>query len=1235
MATPGVIPPLSGQSNTTLRAKGGRLDVRRYTRRVVSNRTLPARPTDLLAYPEDETRATLGQIATVQFSVEDLVAQTRATAPEQFKNAISKVAITIGEIDTPAEGLMKWSTLPLTNVESQLSTNANLGLTESQITINREQYGYNVIAKPTHQRWWEFVLDDLKSPLVVFLLIGCSVSLAFHDWTEAGAILILIVLNSLSSAALQSSASARLQALANLNTPTCEVIRSGKRVAIEASDLVVGDVVVLTSGMAVPADIRLTDCQDLTTNESLLTGESEDIEKVVVLPSVTSEEVLDELASFPANICYQSTLITNGSGKGICIAVGMDTQLGKIAESLVTGHAAQGSKRTPLEVALSKLGGVIGICVVVILTVIILAAWFTGYTNPTQPERSRVVTIVALAVGFAVSAMPESLPTVVTSCFAMGCETLRRQNAQVRRLPAVETLGCTSVICTDKTGTLTQAKMVAEGLVLLLNHHIVRMGFYPLEGFSPLGGIVLEEDLKDEKHLPKLARRLKRESLPERFLSRKDSKDFDSTTGVMDPLAFIRRTQTPLKREMSIEAFVNNIANFSNPKELSPEGKAVRFAMLIAKLCTLHTQVDYDAEKKDYVARGNATDAALVVGAAKARWSDLTGHVNPFAFCQIDEQVSVPFNSKRKIQYSIFQPTQSLNIELGPQVAAIGAVKGAPERVLSLSSSSIRGTNGRGPLSIDVMTPSDREQVMQQNVYDSGRAMRVLALAVCLLNSHTLAALLRCDDSDERLEILLQQPLIFIGLVSNLDPPKPLIKQALKECNSAQVRVVVITGDQVSTALGVANILELPDAQATLCTELTRLETEDADQYKARVEAITAKYNIFCRARPEDKLCIVESLQRHGHVVAMTGDGVNDAPALHTADIGVAMGVTGTDVAKGAADLILLDDNFATIVTAIREGRRIFANCQKFISYLIGTDFGEVAYLTIAILTHLVLPLDALQVLYVNLICDAPPAISLAKEPAEDNVMQKHPRDRGQSILTREYWLYAIIPHVISVTIIVITATLVFTYWNTGVWTSKAISNQCLESDDVRYYCQTSQYLIHTGWVTSIDHYDGDELKQYYGIIPGRHTQGWLTPQDVGLDSSTFTCAERDALGWCYGPHTETPDDGYVRVNTRAARIVSTMTFTMAAFSEILWPYSLRSWLPFYTVFNRSPWLHIGAALPAVLTLVVPLIPYIRQQLGLHPIDLPRLTISLACAILVNAIDEAIPKAVHAWRHGH
>lgn len=1207
---------------------------RQLTRRVVSNKTLSGNvgplPSDIISYHEGETRQAIGNISTVQYSLEDLVARSRYAAPAEFQKAVSRTAV-----DTGLLGLARISAATVQSIENEFHTNMTKGLASTQVEENRIQFGQNSIKQKRRRSWWRMLIGDLKSPLVVFLILGCVVSLAFQEWAEAIAIILLITLNTISSTILQRSATKALEALSSLTNPTCDVIRDGVRITIESSDIVAGDLVILTAGMSVPADIKLVECHDLMTNESFLTGESEEIMKTVN-PEIAIPT--EDVQSFPRNLCYHSTLVTAGSGKGICFAVGMQSQMGLIAETLLS-ETSEGVKRTPLEIALDRLGGVIGVCVVVILAIIIVTAWLTGYDDPSRPNRSRFVTLVVLAVGFAVSAMPESLPTVVTTCFAMGCRTLNKQNAQVRRLPAVETLGCTSVICTDKTGTLTQAKMVADSLVMCLNGSLLRCRFFPLNGLDPAGGIILESDLVLCPNPDALGERLRRESIRERsFVPNDLAPQTARRAGTRRPSeAFYRR---PLRHTMPPEVIdvTELISDLGNPNNDTVQSRAVRLIMLIARLSTVKTEVKWDPSENQYVARGNPTDAALVVGASKARWSDTYGHHNPFLLYRLQESLSVQFNSTRKIQYTVFAGLDRNHIQtldLGSKTIAFAAVKGAPEIILERCHYSIGNILNTPDFKIYPLADEDKRSIMNQNVEESQRAMRVLAVAICLIDEMLLQALIECETSDARLEQFLLQPLIFMGLISSRDPPKAQVAKALKECQSAQVRVVVITGDQVNTAIGLAKYLELHDAKATTCEALRKDSAADVQLWESEVEEITKEYSIFCRARPEDKLVIVQSLQRQGHVAAMTGDGVNDAPALQTADIGVAMGITGTDVAKGAADLILMDDNFATIVTAIKEGRRVFANCQKFIAYLIGTDFGEVTYLTLAILMGLKLPLDALQVLYVNLICDAPPAISLAREPAEDNVMQKHPRDKLQPILTKEYWLYAIIPHVIHVCAVIIVGTLLFTYWMTGVWTSKGIDSQCLRQGEQRYYCQTSEYRLGTGWITSVDYFSNDRLHQYWGIVPGKYTDRWLTPEELGINKNTLVCSNNNVSkeGWCLSDASKTED--LLRVNVRGSRMASTMTFIMAAFSEILWPYSIRSWLPFYTVFNRSPWLHMGAGLPASLTLIITVIPYIREVMGLHPIGLPQIASALLFALLVNLLDEALAKPAHNWRHSY
>ncbi|OEH74329.1 hypothetical protein cyc_04291 [Cyclospora cayetanensis] len=1163
---------------------------------------------------------------------------------------------------------------------------------------------------------WKIFISQFRSPVVSLLLIAAVASLVMQEWVEGAAILIIVTLNACLATYMENSGmfssrkkaeadsgeaekrlggrigghleggggkqgvqsgrqtlvsgkrhpSTALAKLASMAAPLCCVLRDGEEKQLPAEEVVPGDVVLLRTGNNVAADMRCIEVTELKTNEALLTGrralhlaqlsicllymancapgESEDVTKTVA--------AADGDAPFATNLCFASTIVTNGSGRCLVFATGMETQVGRIATQLKKAGAA--SRLTPLQRGLNRLGGLIGIIAICVLVVIVVVAVLTGYRDPAHPDSDPIFTIVLVAVGFAVSSIPEGLPMVVTICLSLGARDMVKRKANVRKLPAVETLGCCSVICSDKTGTLTEGKMTATHVVTFCRGSILTdadkrtaktLAVYPTKGYDPHGGIFDEALLTQEK----------------------------------------KNTLTALHGQGAFESFgkvLTNYASAATAAETSSLGAptaeaaaAVRArALLLAAFLNSHcTKLEQDVKSKQWTTSGNMSEGALVVLAAKAGIN-----ADCHATHAREASLEVPFNSGRKMAMSVHAlPIKDCfaGIDLhsrGVEYTHVAIVKGAPDRLAPHLGVSLVESGGRCGLAADSpLSAAELEEIGAANAALSSAALRVLTVAFRPLTAEMIEKLRACAGADERLKTVVEEPaksLSVLGLIGSLDPPRAGVRDAVAECHEAGVRVVMITGDQLPTACAIAReigILSDKDdvAQRSVMCAVLHENDDPTLPYKPIevLDPLVDGVRVFARAQPEDKFWLVSSLQRLGHTVAMTGDGVNDAPALKAADIGVAMGIAGTDVAKGAAEMILLDDNFCTIVAAVEEGRKIYGNIQKFVCFLLGTNIGEIIYLTIAIAASMPLPLEALQVLFLNLMSDGCPAVALAKEPPDGNNMSVPPRNRKQPIMTRDWWLFGNVPHTIFEAACVLFSLAMGLYLCTGSVLLKDLTNQCervtvIDSNGaestLRYFCAAHEYRVtrdYTGWVTNIDFFDpiGKKTMQVLGAAKGKVVDirasspellDWI---QLAMKNGCPDNLIRDQRGWCRPPdrtlwngnNDAVPlgliGHNYYDVGSRGARMGRTCSFISAVWCEMLRAYTVRTWEWFFTVFNRNPWMHLACSMSASLTSLLTIVPGITAVFSTAPLPWWLYLFAIGCGFLNLLLDEIIPKPLY------
>ncbi len=794
---------------------------------------------------------------------------------------------------------MEFEQSSIEDVVDNLKTDCEKGLNSLEAEVRLQEYGSNELKAKKKKSWIRIFLGELNNPMIYVLFAAIAVTLGVSiydtvntlksglpfqfletgDWPDVIIILVVILLNATIGTIQEIKAETSLEALQKMSSPETTVIRDGVRQKVKSSLLVPGDLVVLEEGDTVGADLRLIESVNLKINEASLTGESVPAEKDCSVVFSNSVGLGDR-----TNCAYMSTTVSYGRGQGIVIHTGMNTEIGKIASVIDETNAEQ----TPLQKVLARLSKTLGLLTlgIVLAVLIVNIIWISIDRKGTDLEA--YIEAILTAISLAVAAIPEGLPAVVTIVLSIGVQKMVKANTVVRKLPSVETLGAVRIVCSDKTGTLTQNQMTV------------------------------------------------------------------------------------------VEAYVNH--TFIEEKDFSTNKDTLGFLATGLSLCSNATV--------DEGIYGDPTEIALV----------LFANVLDLHKSNLEEQTprksELPFDSVRKMMSTMHQTEKE----------SIIYTKGALDSILS------RTTRIRKGSEVVPITQEDIDQIIEANHSFSNKALRVLALAY--------------KDGDE----ILEEDLIFVGLVAMIDPPRPEAKPAVEQFKTAGITTVMITGDHKDTAFAVAKQLGICESieECHIGAEVDALSFEELKEV-----CKTAK--VFARVSPQNKVDIVKAFQSLGNIVSMTGDGVNDAPSLKTADIGIAMGITGTDVAKSAADMVLTDDNFASIEKAVEEGRGIYANIRKAVFFLLGSNIAEVFALFLLICIGLPTPLIAIHLLWVNLVTDSLPAIALGMQPKDKDIMSNPPRDAKESIFARGG---------LALTVgygVVITLAVVFAYFACG-WLNGAYS---------------------------------------------------------------------------------------------------------------------------------------------------------------------------------------------------
>ena len=764
---------------------------------------------------------------------------------------------------------MDWYKLSKDELLSQLETDPEKGLTNEEVRARLEKYGHNELQEEEGKSFLTKLKEQFADFLILILIGAALVSFFVGERTDAVVILAIVVINALLGIYQEGKAEKALEALKQMASPTAKVIRNGHIEVVPSKRLVPGDIVILEAGDIVASDLRLLESSNLQIEEASLTGESVPVDK-------DSDFITQEDVSLGDrhNMAYMSTIATYGRAKGVVVETGHGTEIGKIA----TAIQSYDDEATPLQNQLNQLGKFLGITTIFICIMVFVVGLFQG---------REVLEMFMVAISLAVAAIPEGLPAIVTIVLSLGMNKMVKRNAIVKKLLAVETLGSTTVICSDKTGTLTQNEMTAVKVYA-------------------------------------------------------DGKIFDVSGGGYEPVGEFKENGQTVD--------LHSIGDLET----------------LLSIGVLANDASLDKDAEGYKIIGDPTEGALVTLAAKANL--LKDELNT-SYPRIEE---IPFDSARKMMSTIHE-----NYIPGKLVSF---TKGAPDIVIDRCSHISMGGK------VIPFTDELKEEVIKINSMFSRDALRVLASAYKEYSE------LPSDISPDTIET----GMTFVGLTGMIDPPRPEAKEAIKLCKKAGIDTIMITGDYKETAFAIAKDLGMAEHedQAMMGAELDKLSDEE-------LREVVKNIKVFARVSPDHKVRIVSALKANGEITAMTGDGVNDALALKKADIGVSMGITGTDVAKNTAELILTDDNFASIVSAVEEGRIIYDNIKKFVFFLLSCNIGEIIIVFVSILMNLPVPFIPIQLLWLNLVTDSFPALALGVESGDPDIMDRQPRDPKASILDR------------------------------------------------------------------------------------------------------------------------------------------------------------------------------------------------------------------------------------------
>ena len=961
-------------------------------------------------------------------------------------------------------------------VLSDLRVDQALGLEAAEVQARQENFGKNALPTDEGVNWAQLILGQFTDIMVIILIVAAFISALLGEATDVIVILAIVALNAMLGIYQEYQAEQALAALSRLQVPQVRVRRGGRIYEISAEELVPGDIVLIGEGDRIPADGRLIESINLQVEEAALTGESIPVEKHTHALEASETIALGDRL----NMAYMGTTVNYGRGEMVVINTGLRTEIGNIATMLMQVEAGT----TPLQRRLNHLGRILATAALIVVAIVfIVGFWAQGI----PAER-----MFLIAISLAVAAVPEGLPALVTIGLSLGANRMVKRNVLIRRLPAVETLGSVTVVCSDKTGTLTKNEMTATTLVLPRQDDIKIEG----SGYLPVGRLL------------------------------------------------VQRGQDPAKP--------------GEPLDVQSDRAARRMLKAMALSTNVYLETVEGVDQAKVV--GDSTEAALLVAAQKV------GYTREDLERELPRVAELPFSSERKAMTTAHEVLGEGARRLFPDTQYIAITKGAPDRLIEWSASE------QTPDDLVEIDESGRREWQQRVDAMANDGLRVLGIAWRPLAMRP-----------QNITPDIERGLSLIGLIGILDPARPEAKIAVRRAREAGIRTIMITGDHSLTAEAIARDLGIitGDEGAMTGSELDGLGEEALD-------AAARQTSCFARVSPAHKLRLVQTLQKQSNIVAMTGDGVNDAPALKQADIGVAMGITGADVSKGAAAMILTDDNFRSIVAAIEEGRAIYDNIKKFIKYMLSSNVGEILVMFVALLINLPIPLLAIQILWINLVTDGLPAIALGFEPAEKGVMRRRPRPTNESIFAGGAGL-----HIVLVGILIAILTLISYVWGYATIgldaSAPSLGLERLERAEVVELA--GDEAVPQAW----DAWSAAEKVTFLGVAETEAGEGFLEGHGEGKDP---------------GRH----------LLDQAERIPRTIAFTVLAFTQMFQVMAIRAgdgatcW---QAGFKGNKLLFWAVLSTFVLQLIVVYIPFFQHLFDTAALDIEQVGASVVAGLFV------------------